>query len=71
MYKLYIRLQNYYQVFFFFFWSHCVARRNTIKLLSGSDRGNQKSLVLQNVINVPGVWRYMKQMQLTSLLEQQ
>ena len=52
MYKLYIRLQNYYQVFFF--WSHCVARRNTIKLLSGSDRGNQKSLVLQNVINVPG-----------------
>lgn len=31
-----------------------VARRNTIKVLSGSDRVNQRSLVLQNVINVPG-----------------
>lgn len=30
-----------------------MARSNTIKLLSGSDRGNQKSLVLQKVINVP------------------
>lgn len=52
-YKLYIRLQNYHQVVVFFF-SRCVASWNTIKLLSGSDRGNQKSLVLQNVINVPG-----------------
>lgn len=40
-------------VFLFFVLNQCVARRNTIKLLSGSDRGNQKSLVLQNVINVP------------------
>lgn len=31
-----------------------VARRKTIKVLSGSDRVNQRSLVLQNVINVPG-----------------
>lgn len=31
-----------------------IARRNTIKVLSGSDRVNQRSLVLQNVINVPG-----------------
>lgn len=53
MYKVYIKLQIYHQGFFFFL-SHCVARRNTIKLLSGSDRGNRKSLVLQNVINVPG-----------------
>lgn len=30
-----------------------VARRNTIKVLSGSDRVNQRSLVLQNVIKVP------------------
>lgn len=31
-----------------------IARRKTIKVLSGSDRENQRSLVLQNVINVPG-----------------
>lgn len=31
-----------------------VARRNTIKVFNGSDRVNQRSLVLQNVINVPG-----------------
>lgn len=31
-----------------------VARRKTIKALSESDRVNQRSLVLQNVINVPG-----------------
>lgn len=40
-------------VFFIFVLNQCVARRNTIKLLSVSDRGNQKSLALQKVINVP------------------
>lgn len=30
-----------------------VSRKNTLTLLSGSDRGNLESLELQNVINVP------------------
>lgn len=46
-------LPSFVVVFLFFVLNQCAARRNTIKLLSGSDRGNQKSLVLQNVINVP------------------
>lgn len=48
-----------------------VSRKNTLKLRSGSDRGNLKSLVLQNVINVPRCLEMYEANAINQVLEQQ